>query len=335
MKFLVIRLSSIGDIVLTTPVIRCLKKQVATADIHFLTKSSLRMVSASNPYIDRYHYVENDLPAVIESLKAEKFDYVIDLHDNLRSNQVKRALNLKSYTVDKLVLERYLLTRLHVNRMGNNHIVKRNLATVATFGVQDDGGGLDYFIAEENRVAESDIPASHLAGYLAVVIGASYPTKKLPLHKLKQLCAAIDHPIILLGGPGDQDEGEALAATDQGKIYNACGRFNIDESADLVRRSKLVVSHDTGLQHIAAAFRKPLLALWGSTSPELQMQPYYGAGVQPGTNGSPFENIRRPGLRCQPCSRHGYKKCPLGHFKCMEEMDIDYIAQRVRERLGR
>ncbi|HUQ66982.1 MAG TPA: glycosyltransferase family 9 protein [Flavitalea sp.] len=336
MKFLVIRFSSIGDIVLASPVLRCLKKQVMTAEVHFLTKSSFKAVTIANPYIDNFFYYEDDINTTIDLLKKEEYDYVIDLQNNLRSNKMKRALGVKSYTIDKLSFQKFLLTKLSIDIMPGRHITKRSLDTVAQFGVIDDEGGLDYFIPEADRVKESDIPASHHAGYIAIVIGASYYTKKLPVHKLIALCSGINHPVMLIGGKEDAEAGEQVAASSQGKVYNACGKFNLNESADLVRRSKLVISHDTGLQYIAAAFNKNVLAIWGSTSPRLDVVPYYSKSFVSGLKELPYENIiRQPELKCQPCSRYGNKKCPLGHFKCMEQMDIQYIIQRVEYRLGR
>lgn len=336
MKFLVIRFSSIGDIVLASPVLRCLKKQVLTSEVHFLTKSTFSAVTIANPYVDKFFYFDKEIDTVISLLKEEEYDYVIDLHNNFRSNKVKRALGVKSYTINKLNFEKFLLTKLRINIMPGRHITKRSLDTVAAFGVKDDGGGLDYFIPPSAAVKESDIPASHLAGYIAIVIGASYHTKKLPVHKLVALCEKINHPVILLGGKEDAAAGEAVASNFNGKVYNACGKFSLNESADLVRRSRLVISHDTGLQYIASAFNKTVLAIWGSTSPKLDVEPYYSNHFLTQAKEAPYENIlRTPQLKCQPCSKYGNKKCPLGHFKCMEEMDINYIASRVDYRLGR
>ena len=336
MKFLVIRFSSIGDIVLASPVLRCLKKQVMTAEVHFLTKSSFKAVTIANPYVDKFFYYDTDINAVIDLLKKEEYDYVIDLHNNFRSNKVKRSLGVKSYTINKLNFEKFLLTRLNIDIMPKRHITKRSLDTIAGFGVIDDEAGLDYFIPEEDLVKESDIPASHHAGYIAIVIGASYYTKKLPVHKLIALCESIHHPIILIGGMEDARVGEEVAAFGNGKVYNACGKFNLNESADLVRRSKLVISHDTGLQYIASALNKKVLAIWGSTSPRLDVEPYYSKAFLATQKEMPYENlIRLPELWCQPCSKYGKKKCPLGHFKCMEQMDINYIVERVEYRLGR
>jgi heptosyltransferase-2 len=336
MKFLVIRFSSIGDIVLSSPVLRCLKKQVVTSEVHFLTKTTFSAVTIANPYVDKFFYYDKDIDAVIHLLKEEEYDYIIDLHNNFRSNKVKRALGVKTYTIDKLNFEKLLLTKLSIDIMPKRHITLRSLDTVADFGVKDDGGGLDYFIPPSDLVKESDIPASHHAGYIAIVIGASYHTKKLPVHKLIELCKKIDHPIILIGGKEDANIGQQVAETGDGKIYNACGKFSLNESADLVRRSRLVISHDTGLQYIASAFNKPVLAIWGSTSPRLDVEPLYSKAFLAASKEPPYENIiRMPELRCQPCSKYGNKKCPLGHFKCMEEMDINYITRRVEERLGR
>jgi heptosyltransferase-2 len=336
MKFLVIRFSSIGDIVLASPVLRCLKKQVLTAEVHFLTKASFKLVTIANPYVDKFFYYDNNLNETINELKLEDYDYIIDLQNNVRSLKIKRALGKKSHTINKLNIEKFLLTKLRIDIMPGRHITQRSLDTVAEFGVKDDGGGLDYFIPEKDSVKESDIPTAHHAGYIAIVIGASYHTKKLPADKLIALCEGIQHPIILIGGKEDAATGEQVAATDPVKIYNACGKFNLNESADLVRRSRLVISHDTGLQYIASAFNKQVLAIWGSTSPRLDVEPYYGKPFLATQKEAPYENIiRMPPLKCQPCSKFGNKKCPLGHFKCMREMDINYIIGRTEYRLGR
>lgn len=288
------------------------------------------MVTASNPYVDRFIYFDGDLSETIRELKTFDYDYVIDLQNNFRSGKIKRALGVQAYSIDKLNFRKFLLTTLRIDIMPDRHITLRSMDTAGRFGIRYDGRGLDYFIPDEDRIEESDIPATHHAGYIGLVIGASYATKRLPPDQLKKLCAAIDHPIILLGGPEDADAGEEAAEIDRGKIYNACGKFNLNESADLVRRSKLVISQDTGLQYIACAFGRPVLALWGSTSPELDVEPFYGDGMKEGF----YENIRRePKLWCQPCSKFGRKTCPLGHFKCMKELDIGYIAERVMLRL--
>jgi len=217
----------------------------------------------------------------------------------------------------------------------HDHVVDRYLKTVEPFGVYNDGGGLDYFIAANEEVNDKDIPASHHAGYIAIVIGASFYTKRLPVYKLQELCSKIDHPIILLGGPDDVANGEEVKSLDSVKIYNACGKFSLNETADLVRRAKLIVSHDTGLMHIASALRKPIIAVWGSTTPSIGMYPYFGANFLSKQLTVPHDDMQVHRLWCRPCTKIGRTKCPQGHFKCMKNMPIDEIVLKVNERLGR
>jgi heptosyltransferase-2 len=260
---------------------------------------------------------------MIDALKAEQYDYIIDLHNNLRTLRIKRTLKVKSFSFDKLNIQKWLLTALKINVLPKLHIVDRNLATLSSFNVLNDGKGLDYFIPEKDKVKDKDIPASHHFGYIGIVIGAALETKKLPVHRLKELCSKINYPIILLGGPEDKANGDLIAATDDIKIYNSCGKFNLNESADLVRRSKLIISHDTGLMHIAAALKKPIVSIWGNTVPDFGMTAYYGNDTITDTR---FEVT---GLSCRPCSKIGYNQCPKKHFNCMELQNIDLIAKYV------
>lgn len=333
MKFLIIRFSSIGDIVLTTPVIRCVKKQVENAEVHFLTKKSFKAVTECNPYIDKFFYYDDNIDELIKELKKEKYDYIIDLHKNIRSYKIRFALRCKTLSYKKERVQKFLLTKLRINTMSGQHIVLRNLDAVRSLGVIDDGFGLNYFIAQKDNVRVEDLPASHSMGYIAIVIGASYYTKKLPVYKLREICSKLNYPIVLVGGKEDVDEGNAVAEIDNVKIYNACGKFNLNESADIVRKSKLVISHDTGLQYIASAFNKPTLAIWGGTSPKLDVEPFYGSRFLATQEKVPHKNILVPKLSCQPCSNFGTKKCPLGHFKCMHLQDVDLIVKEAEEKL--
>lgn len=333
MKFLVIRFSSIGDIVLTTPTIRCLKQQVPDAEVHFLTKKSFAAVTEGNPYIDRFYYFSHNFDGLIKELQAEQYDYIIDLHKNFRTWRIKKALKVPVLSYNKEVIEKVLLTKLHINKMAGRHIVDRCLDTLAPLGVINDGKGMDYFIPPHVRVRAEDLPLSHSAGFIAIVIGASYYTKKLPVHKLRELCAKIQYPIILVGGKEDKAEGEEVAKIDTVRIYNACGKFSLHESADIIRQSKLVISHDTGMQYIACALNKPVLAIWGGTSPALDVEPYYGTEQLLQHTKPAYHNFIVKGLPCQPCSNYGTRNCPRAHFKCMQDQDINLIAATAHEYL--
>jgi ADP-heptose:LPS heptosyltransferase len=330
MRLLIIRLSSIGDIVFTTAAIRCAKEQIPGVEIHFLTKKSLKAVTEANPYIDHFHYHSTNLAETIASLKAANLDMIIDLHNNFRTFRIKKALGLPAHTYKKLSLQKWVLTRFGINLLPDTHIVERSLDPLKVLGVRNDGKGMDYFVPSSVSLKSKDIPTSHQAGYIAIVIGASYATKRMPVEQLKALCALITVPIILIGGKEDTKEGEEVASIDQIKIYNACGKFNLHESALLVKGSRMVISNDTGFLHIACAFHKKTIAIWGATSPALQVSPYYAlSDLQNGQD--MFFNAIVTNLPCQPCSKYGTKTCPQGHFACMKKQDLSFIAEKAMQ----
>lgn len=332
-KVLIIRFSSIGDIVLTTPVIRCVKRQT-DLEVHFLTKQSFAGVLKDNPYLDRLWTIKKDISELKDSLLRENFKYVLDLHGNLRTRELKTRLALnallhlrprpKTTTFPKLNFEKFLLTRLGHNRMPDVHIVDRYLRTTRHLGVTNDGKGLDYFITSEDEVdlAGNDLPEA----YVAFVIGAAHATKRLTEPQMLDLCQRLSLPVILLGGPAEKETGNRIAAAGD-RVYNACGHFNLGGSASLVRQATIVVTHDTGLMHVAAAFRKPIISVWGNTVPDLGMYPYL-----PGEEA--LERERRQevvGLSCRPCSKIGYQECPKGHFRCILDQDLAAIAAAVND----
>lgn len=319
-KFLIIRFSSIGDIVLTTPVIRMIKKQIENAEIHYLTKSNFLPVLEANPYIDKIHFLQDDFKAMIQELQSEEFLYVIDLHHNIRSENVKRQLRLPAFTVNKLNLEKWLRVWLRMDRLPRVHIVDRYLDTLAVFDVKNDMQGLDYFIPEKDRINVIDLPAKD---YAMIVIGGQHETKKMPAGKLAELCNLLPFPVVLAGGKEDAAAAESIMALSQHPaLFNACGKYSINQSASLVQQSRLVITHDTGLMHVAAAFHKKIISIWGNTIPEFGMYPYLAdeESVQ-------FE-VKE--LSCRPCSKIGYQKCPRKHFKCMEMQDIQAIAETAK-----
>lgn len=329
-KILFLRLSSIGDIVLTTPLYRCVRQQLPEAEIHVLTKAAFREVLSANPYIDRIHTFEKEITEAIPVLVAERFDYVADLHHNLRTLRVKKALGVKeTHSFPKLNVEKWLRTNLRINLLPDKSIVERYFETLRPLDIRNDGKGLDYFLSEKDKTRQDDLPFGHWAGFVGCVIGGSYETKKFPAQKWVELCRLLPYPVVLLGGKEDRKMGEEITQTDAGKIYNACGKFSFNESADLVRRSRVIISNDTGLMHVAAAFQKPVISLWGNTAPEFGMFPYYGFNNLKDRVAPQSVIVERPDLGCHPCSKLGYSRCPRGHFKCMNTLDVAGIAAAV------
>lgn len=327
-KFLILRLSSIGDIVLTTPVIRCLKQQMPNCIIHYVVKKQYAAVLHHNPYIDELIEYDGNWDALISDLKYNQYTYVIDLHHNLRTASIKQHIKAKQFSFNKLNIQKWLVTSFKINLLPNVHIVDRYLDTLKSFNIVNDGKGLDFFVDENQLLNTNDLPTTHLFGFIAIVIGAAHATKQLPVSQLIALCQSINYPIILLGGKEDKTAGELIAQNDPIKIYNSCGKFSLQESAQLLHKSKLVITHDTGLMHIAAAFKKPIISIWGNTIPKFGMTPYYGNTQVPNFI---FEVSN---LSCRPCSKIGYKKCPKKHFKCMMQQPIEAIAEKAMQMVG-
>ena len=317
MKVLVIRFSSIGDIVLTTPVVRCLKKQVPDAEIHFLTKTGFVPLVENNPYISKIYSIKDKVTEIRKELEKENYDFVIDLHHNLRSAQAKRATSTKAFSFNKLNVEKWLLVNFKINKLPNIHIVDRYFETVKTLGVVNDNAGLDFFIPEKDLADILVTFKLNDTGYHALVVGGSYYTKQIPINKLQEICRLSDKPIIVLGGKEDVTTGLQLEKEFAGKVFSACGKFNINQSASIVQQADKVITSDTGLMHIASAFKKDVFSLWGNTIPEFGMYPYL-----PGKNSKILE-VKN--LSCRPCSKLGYSKCPKGHFKCMNEINVKEI----------
>lgn len=332
-KILILRFSSIGDIVLTTPVIRCLKKQGENFEVHYCTKKSYQGLLTENPYVDKIHVLEDSLKELVTELKAEKFDYIIDLHTSLRSLMIKKKLDVKSYSFDKLNFKKYLFVNFKINKLPNVHIVDRYMDTVKALGIKNDDEGLDYFYPEKDEVEQEWLPITHQGGYSAFAIGGQHATKKLPLNKLIELCAKINGPIVLLGGKEDEEDAIALEnffddssvtkrkeafleneLNQKVKIFNGVGKFNLNQSASLVKSANYVFTHDTGVMHIAAAFKKEVFSIWGNTSLFFGMYPYQ----------TKFTTFEVKDLNCRPCSKIGYNKCPKGHFKCMNDQKFDF-----------
>ncbi len=318
-KFLIIRFSSIGDIVLTTPVLRNLKQQVEGAEIHYLTKKQYAGILETNPYVDKVHVLDDSFSDLLPKLKAEYYHYVIDLHKNLRTLKVKRSLRNAHFSFNKVNWEKWLMVNLKVNKLPNIHIVDRYLDTVKVFIDKNDLKGLDYFIPEKDEVDITSLPESFQNGYIAFAIGAQHDTKKLPDEKIISICKKINKPIVLLGDKHDSNIAEKVVTAVSDNIYNACGKYNLNQSASIVKQAKLVITHDTGLMHIAAAFKKKIISVWGNTIPEFGMYPYL--------SGEGSEIIEVKGLKCRPCSKIGFNKCPKKHFKCLHGIDEERIVK--------
>lgn len=321
-KVLVIRLSSMGDIVLTTPVVRALHTQLqGEVEIHFLTKQTFAFLLEANPRIARVHTFVKTVQEVLPDLVLEDFDYIIDLHNNIRSAVVKRRLKCLAFTVDKLNWQKWLLIHTGWNRMPDLHVVDRYMATLKAFGVKGDDRGLEYYIPQHQGLSAQQLDQLQQGDFLAVVIGGAHAGKRASADAMVQWLRGIQHRVVLVGGKDDRNDAERVAEHIQ--CINWVGELSVHQSAQVMQLARVVLTGDTGMMHIAAAFHRRIVSVWGCTSPQLGMAPY-----RPHPDSVVLEPV---GRSKRPCSKLG-NRCKYG----MDHKCIDQIApQQVQEAIER
>lgn len=327
-RILIIRFSSIGDIVLTSPVVRVLRLRFPEADIRFVTKAAYANLVENSPYINGVYPLDGGLNELTKQLKKFNPDLVVDLHHNLRTRILRTQIGGRWLAFNKLNVEKWLKVNLKVDRLPNEHIVDRYLATLKPLGIESDArlpngqdNGLDLFFPAD--FVQPELPSDFENGFVALVVGAKYATKQLPKEKLISICNKLKKPIILIGGKEDKSLADEVENQSAARIWNSCGKFDVLGSAWLIKQSSVVITHDTGMMHIAAAFNKKIISVWGNTIPAFGMYPY-----MPEANESSFIS-EVPNLDCRPCSKIGYSECPKGHFDCMEKQDLERIAEKA------
>jgi len=311
LKILVVRFSSIGDIVLTSPVVRILKTQL-NAEVHYITKKEYKCLIEYNLYIDKIYSIDSNIKEVISEIKTERYDWIIDLHNNIRSSQLKRIM-VKSKSYKKLNFQKFLFTTFGINRMPKTHTVDRFLDTILHLGAKNDGKGLDFFLSKKDEV---DIDKKD---YICFAIGGHHFTKILPTTKIIEICKKINKTIFLIGGQDDCNRADEIVNKVGKKVINLCGKYSINQSAYIMKNSKYLITHDTGFMHIAAAFQMKIFTIFGGTHPDLGFAPYLP--------NSENKIIQVENLSCRPCHRYGKSKCPEGHFNCMNLIDTDLFIE--------
>jgi ADP-heptose:LPS heptosyltransferase len=326
MKVLVVRFSSIGDVVLTTPVVRCLKEQVPSIEIHFITKKSFSTVLEGNPYISKVITIESSVKEVIDELKNENYDYVVDLHNNIRTLKLKRALGVKSAAFPKKNIPKFLLTKFKINRLPKIHVVDRYFEATSFFSIKPDGKPCDFFLSIEDEV---DLASYQLTPkkYIAVAMGAQFGTKQIPIELLLNVLKEQSAPIVLLGGKMDIERSQALKdSLNTQNVIDFCGKLSLRASAFMTSQAQCLLSGDTGLMHIASAFETPIVSVWGNTVPDFGMYPYAPLHQE-------IYSIHEvKDLSCRPCSKIGYQSCPKKHFHCMNQQDTVAIKNDLLQK---
>ncbi|MBC8042726.1 MAG: glycosyltransferase family 9 protein [Rhizobacter sp.] len=318
-RILIVRLSSIGDIVLTTPLVRQLRSRFPAAELHYLTNPAFAPLLIHNPHLNQVLTTD----ALPDEFYSQQYDTVIDLQNNARSrgwiSRLKGAPEIFRYSKENW--KKFLLVNFKINLLADETPVpERYRKAVLPLGVRDDGCGCEVFLSESDEAfAEKMLPDAKRR--LAICYGARHFTKRFPAEKFARVIGTVlnqtDAEVLLLGGESDKATGdEIFSMLPNARVKNFSGACSILQTAALIARSDMVLTNDTGLLHIASAFQKKTVALFGSSVGEFGFAPFR----------TPHQVFEVQGLACRPCSHIGKNHCPEGHFKCMRELNDAEIA---------
>lgn len=335
-----LRLSAIGDIVLTTPLLRVLRRRFPNARIDFVVKKPFTELVEHSPHLNTVHGVDpaagfQSLMQLGRHLRNLRYNLVLDLHRNFRTillTQLCAAPVVAHYK--KPLLRRWLMVKFKLSTMQQvPPVSQRYLRTAAFLEVEDDGAGTELFWKEAHE--EEALRALQEAGWkkdqrlLAVAPGAGYFTKRWPLAYFAEVVRRFnnehrDMAVAILGGPQDREYGSFIRAQSGVEVFDLTGRCSLLASAAVIKRSRLLLANDSGLMHIAEAVRTPVLALFGSTTRELGFFPQRSSS----------HVIEHHSLSCRPCSHLGYPACPRGHFRCMKEITPHQVLGELEKTLN-
>lgn len=320
MRVLIIRLSSIGDVILTTPILKGLKEKYPDIKIDFIVMDKFKSAIEGSPYIDNliiFNKKENDgilnILDFAKKLKINNYDYVIDLHGKLRSIMISKIIGGNQSRYRKRSWWKTLLVKCKLIKYNvDDTIVKNYFGAVKHLGIEYKGEDLDF--AFERRDLEN-IPEEY-RGRPVFAPGASKNTKKWCTENFGELAKLIHEKygekILIIGGKEDFLAAEKIDSISGGNCINLCGTLTLKESGALLSKSQYLVTNDSGPFHIARGVKCETYVIFGPTSPKMFE---FKKG----------ENLIYANESCSPCSLHGDKKCPQGHFKCMKSISGRYI----------
>ncbi len=339
-KILVIRLSSFGDIVLASPLLRALRTTYPLAQVDFLVKSQYADLVKFNPYITSVLEMRvgdwSELQLLLNRIQAERYDLVVDLHNSLRSRYI-RLLSKATRTVviNKRVFARFALVKFKINLYkAVIPVTERYFETCEPFSVQDDNKGLEVFVPDQTIETISSFMSKYKLERYKVVVGfapaAKHATKRWLPERYIELGTAIakeyNARIIIFGGKEDETYCDDIAQminmqTGTHTAETLAGKLSLIETAAVLDYCNVVVSNDTGLMHLAQARGKKVVAIFGSTVKEFGFFPI-----------ASLSNVLEANeVECRPCSHIGRAECPKGHFLCMNSIQVDDVAKAVRE----
>ncbi len=315
---MIVRFSSLGDVILTTPLIRSLKNKYPEIEIDFCIKNEYVDVLRYNPYIRSiivYTNTDGEISKLRETIIGNDYDLIIDLQNNYRSKTLLQGIKKPVQKFIKHSFLKFLLVRFKVNLMSRMpQIPVRYAKTLRNFEL--DKQGLDLFLPKDIK---ADLPPGN--NYIALCPGSKHYTKMWPYDyyiELGEILRLHDYTVVVFGGKMEKELCKTIAAKIPGAI-DVCNDDNLYKTAANMQMCSAVVSNDSGLIHIASALQKPILAIFGSTVKEFGFTPYRTKN----------KVIQDENLSCRPCSHIGRANCPKKHFHCMLRLTPIAVYQNL------
>jgi len=320
-KILIIRLSSFGDILLTTPLIRSIKKNNPLIQIDFVLKEEFFELLQNNPNLTNIHkYTKHGFEKQIltNTLISNNYDLVIDLQNNLRSREMVRPLYCRILRFKKNNFKKFLLVHFKINKLKDAHQIPVRYAETA--GVDLDDEGLDFVTFHE-----PDPNLKTGENYIGLCPGAKHFTKRWPIEYFVELGQRLEsdgYKVIIFGGQGD----DVMIGEIRNKLRNAINLCceSVLQSGPNMKLCKAIYTNDSGAMHLACAMKVPVIAFFGSTVREFGFYPYKAKSIE----------LENKNLTCRPCTHIGRKSCPKIHFKCMKELKPELAFNSLRNLLA-
>ncbi|OGB98796.1 hypothetical protein A2V82_07990 [candidate division KSB1 bacterium RBG_16_48_16] len=334
-KILVIRLSSIGDILLASPLLRLLKKRFPGAELSFLVKKKFLEAISTNKHVDRVISLDTtaglpELMRIRSFIKRQNFDLILDIHNNFRSLFLRTGIGADVFSYPKFRWQRFLLIRFKWNLYDEIiPVYRRYLYSVRELGIEDDGLGLEFWVDDaasariENVLASARFSKERFI--LCLAPGAGFETKRwLPEYFVdvaNRFVREREAQVLLLGDERDRKITRTITAQLNGHFLDLSGEISLMESAAALTFADLFITNDTGLMHLAVALSVKTIAVFGPTTSELGFFPTAPHALV----------VENSGLSCRPCTHIGSRKCPKKHFRCMREV----VPEQVYEAASR
>lgn len=333
-KILIIRFSSIGDVILTTPLIRCLRVKFPTAQIDFLVKKEFSVVLSRNPHISNIIAFDKnagsgELSRIRKVVHINRYSHILDIQKNIRSIFIASGSGALVSGFSKKLLARDLLIRFGINIYKEiKPVYLRYFEAAETLGVVYDERGTEVFPSEsdalnvEDTLKQINIPSG--MPFLAVAPGAQWANKRWTnagyAASADTFCMQTGAYTVLIGGPGDVEICKQVQSLMKTPSLNLAGKLNLMGSAALLGKAAMVLTNDTGMLHMAQAMKRPVVAVYGPTTRELGFFP------QPENS-----RVAETDISCRPCTQKGLQYCPKKHFRCMNDIAPETVSKLAME----